>query len=347
MHISQRAQSITPFWPWSSANAYAAAFGSQGHRVIKLNLGEPDFGALPAVLAELQKVAQQALPYTGALGLRALRQAIAKFYATQHGVTLSPDRIVVTAGASAALLLVTAALVDPGDEVLVGDPSPPATANSSAASAPMCGWCPPMPPRAFSSTWPPCSPLERPHPGPDDCHALQPHRHLPCPGRAGRHLRMGAPARCVAHRGRDLPEPQRCRCRRSTGTTILASDPDAIVINSFSKVLRHDRLAPGLGRGARCPGTSHGTAGAELLHLRVHPGTDGRAGLLHPESLAVCSPPRRVLRPSGLGFARFGPGRPACAGFADGAFYVTWMSAQPGWMPCSSANAPCKKPMWP
>ncbi len=124
MHISQRAQSITPFLAMEFGK-HAAALEAQGHRVIKLNLGEPDFGAPPAVLAELQKVAQQALPYTGALGLNTLRQAIAGFYQTMHGVTVSPDRIVVTAGASAALLLVTAALVDPGDEVLVGDPSYP------------------------------------------------------------------------------------------------------------------------------------------------------------------------------------------------------------------------------
>jgi len=59
------------------------------------------------------------------LGLPALREAIAGFYEQTHGVRLAPERVVVTAGASAALLLVTAALVDPGDEVLVGDPSYP------------------------------------------------------------------------------------------------------------------------------------------------------------------------------------------------------------------------------
>jgi aspartate/methionine/tyrosine aminotransferase len=54
-----------------------------------------------------------------------LREAIAGFYQSAHGVHIAPERIVVTAGASAALLLLTAALVDPGDEVLVGDPSYP------------------------------------------------------------------------------------------------------------------------------------------------------------------------------------------------------------------------------
>lgn len=125
MQISQRAQAIAPFLAMEFGKR-AAELEAAGHRVIRLNLGEPDFGAPPAVRAELQRVAgEAALPYTGALGLPALREAIAGFYEQAHGLKLSPDRVVVTAGASAALLLLTAALVDPGDEVLVGDPSYP------------------------------------------------------------------------------------------------------------------------------------------------------------------------------------------------------------------------------
>ncbi|MDI1259225.1 aminotransferase class I/II-fold pyridoxal phosphate-dependent enzyme [Aquabacterium sp.] len=126
MKISQRAQAIAPFLAMEFGKR-AAALEAAGHRVIRLNLGEPDFGAPPAVRAELQRVAgsHTPLPYTGALGLPALREAIAGFYQQAHGVNISPERVVVTAGASAALLLLTAALVDPGDEVLVGDPSYP------------------------------------------------------------------------------------------------------------------------------------------------------------------------------------------------------------------------------
>lgn len=126
MKVSQRAQAITPFLAMEFGK-HAAALEAAGHRVIRLNLGEPDFGAPPAVRAELQRIAasQTPLPYTGALGLPALRQAIAGFYQQAHGVRIAPERVAVTAGASAALLLLTAALVDPGDEVLVGDPSYP------------------------------------------------------------------------------------------------------------------------------------------------------------------------------------------------------------------------------
>lgn len=104
----------------------AATLEAQGHRVIKLNIGEPDFGAPPAVIRSMRDMMDgRPMPYTAALGLPELRQAIAGFYRQMHGIDLPASRIVVTAGASAALLLVTAALVDPGDEVIVGDPSYP------------------------------------------------------------------------------------------------------------------------------------------------------------------------------------------------------------------------------
>ncbi|QBE65961.1 pyridoxal phosphate-dependent aminotransferase [Pseudoduganella lutea] len=125
MKISQRAQAVDPFFAMEFGKR-AAALAELGHDVIRLSLGEPDFGAPAAVLRAAAAAAEDgALPYTAALGLPALRAAIAGFYLREHGLTLSPERIIVTAGASAALLLVTAALVDPGDQVIVGDPSYP------------------------------------------------------------------------------------------------------------------------------------------------------------------------------------------------------------------------------
>ena len=124
MKISQRAQSVDPFFAMEFGKR-AAALEAQGHQVIKLSLGEPDFGPPPAVLEAARTAVDSPLPYTAALGAWGLREAIAAFYLQEHGVTVSPHRIIVTAGASAALLLVTAALVDQGDEVIVGDPSYP------------------------------------------------------------------------------------------------------------------------------------------------------------------------------------------------------------------------------
>jgi aspartate/methionine/tyrosine aminotransferase len=65
------------------------------------------------------------MTYTSALGPYPLRQAIAWYYETTYGLALNPFRVVVTACASAALLLVTAALINAGDHVLVSDPSYP------------------------------------------------------------------------------------------------------------------------------------------------------------------------------------------------------------------------------
>ncbi|MEU4563223.1 aminotransferase class I/II-fold pyridoxal phosphate-dependent enzyme [Actinoplanes sp. NPDC023936] len=105
---------------------HAAMLETDGRHVIRLNIGEPDFGA-PPVVREAMRAAMDGrpMPYTAALGLPALRQAISGFYRDEHGVEVDPARVVVTAGASAALVLTAAALVDPGDEVIIGDPSYP------------------------------------------------------------------------------------------------------------------------------------------------------------------------------------------------------------------------------
>jgi aspartate/methionine/tyrosine aminotransferase len=125
LKYSQRAQAISPFFAMAFSEK-AARLEAQGKHVVKLNIGEPDFGAPPDVLLAMQDLARNArLPYTSALGLPELRAAIAGFYKTAHQIELDPQRIVVTAGASAALLLLAAAFVDEGDKVIMADPSYP------------------------------------------------------------------------------------------------------------------------------------------------------------------------------------------------------------------------------
>jgi DNA-binding transcriptional MocR family regulator len=196
MKISQRAQSVDPFFAMEFGKR-AAALEAQGHQVIKLSLGEPDFGPPPAVLAAARTAVEGgSLPYTAALGMPALREAIAGFYLREHGIVLSPNRIIVTAGASAALLLVTAALVDQGDEVIVGDPSYPCNRqflSSFGANVKLVA----------------TDALDGGHERADDRHALEPDRHLGAARGAARDLRLGARARRLAHRRRDLPEPGR------------------------------------------------------------------------------------------------------------------------------------------
>ncbi len=129
MRISRRADRIEPFYVMELAKAATrlAAEGAAGQRpMIYLNIGEPDFTAPPLV----QQAAERAIRdgrshYTQALGLPALREAIAGWYGTHFGATVDPSRIVVTAGASAALQLACLALIDAGDEILMPDPSYP------------------------------------------------------------------------------------------------------------------------------------------------------------------------------------------------------------------------------
>jgi aspartate/methionine/tyrosine aminotransferase len=119
---SDRAAGAEPFYAMAFGDQ-AAALEAAGHAVAKLNIGEPDFGALPAVREVMDG---RPLPYTSAFGLPALREAIAGFYRERHGVSVDPARVAVTSGASAALLLACAATLDLGDEVILADPSYPA-----------------------------------------------------------------------------------------------------------------------------------------------------------------------------------------------------------------------------
>ncbi|MBU1395807.1 MAG: pyridoxal phosphate-dependent aminotransferase [Gammaproteobacteria bacterium] len=106
--------------------ARAQALEAAGRDIIHLEIGEPDF-ATPAPIVEAGVAALRAghTHYTGALGLPALREAIAGFYATRWRVTVDPAHIVVTPGASGALLLALGLLAGPGDEVLMADPGYP------------------------------------------------------------------------------------------------------------------------------------------------------------------------------------------------------------------------------
>ncbi|QHE86839.1 pyridoxal phosphate-dependent aminotransferase [Hydrogenophaga sp. BPS33] len=129
MRIAQRAQRVEPFYVMElakAASAMDAQAGPADRPMIYLNIGEPDFTA-PALVTQAAKRAIQAgrSQYTPATGLPALREAISGWYATRFGLHIDPARIVVTAGASAALQLACLALIEAGDEVLMPDPSYP------------------------------------------------------------------------------------------------------------------------------------------------------------------------------------------------------------------------------
>jgi aspartate/methionine/tyrosine aminotransferase len=99
-----------------------------------MGIGEPDFTAAPPVIeAAMRAMTDGRLQYTAATGIPALREAISTHYRHVYGLDVVPGRIIITAGASAALLLACAALVEPGTEVLMPDPSYPCNRHFVAA----------------------------------------------------------------------------------------------------------------------------------------------------------------------------------------------------------------------
>lgn len=123
--LAARLAGIEPFHVMEVQTA-ARALEAAGRSVIHMEIGEPDFRTPEPVLeAARASLADGAIYYTSALGWRPLREAIARHYADLYGVDVSPERIVVTAGSSAALLLVLALLIDRDDEVLLADPGYP------------------------------------------------------------------------------------------------------------------------------------------------------------------------------------------------------------------------------
>jgi len=97
-----------------------------GDDVIHLEVGEPDFITPQPIITAAKKALDKGLTqYTPAAGILELREAIAKFYENRYGVIISPKRILITPGATGALQLVLAVLLNPGDEVLLPDPGYP------------------------------------------------------------------------------------------------------------------------------------------------------------------------------------------------------------------------------
>jgi aspartate/methionine/tyrosine aminotransferase len=131
--LARRTRHIAPFQVMELVKR-ANLLALQGKPVIHMSIGEPDFTAPPQVVAALEAAARAGRSqYTSALGIAPLRQAIADYYRQQFDIHLPSSRIIVTAGASAALSLACAALVNPGDEVLMTDPSYPCNRHFVAA----------------------------------------------------------------------------------------------------------------------------------------------------------------------------------------------------------------------
>jgi aspartate/methionine/tyrosine aminotransferase len=127
--LARRVEGITPFRV-VEVMEQAWRVEASGRDVIHLVAGEPDFGTpVPVVEAAARAMEGGHLHYTPTLGVPELRDALVAYYAERLGVDVPRRRVVVTTGASAALLLAFGATVDPGAEVLVTDPGYPCNSN--------------------------------------------------------------------------------------------------------------------------------------------------------------------------------------------------------------------------
>ncbi len=97
-----------------------------GRHIIHMEVGQPSTGAPKEAKAALARALEaDALGYTVALGIPALRARIARMYGEWYDVDLDPNRVVVTSGSSGAFLLAFTALFDSGDRVGIGAPGYP------------------------------------------------------------------------------------------------------------------------------------------------------------------------------------------------------------------------------
>jgi len=120
--ISNRVKDVKSFIVMD-VMARAGELEKEGRDVIHLEVGEPDFET-PEVIrdAAIEAIRSGSTHYTHALGMIELREVICQYYQDEYGVSISPDRVLVTSGTSPAMLLMMLAIVETGDEVILPDP---------------------------------------------------------------------------------------------------------------------------------------------------------------------------------------------------------------------------------
>lgn len=123
--FARRLEDIEPFRV-VEVLARAKELEAQGRNIIHMEAGEPDFAtAAPIIKAGQASLGRGETYYTQAAGIPELRQALSDFYRSEYGLEIAPSRIMITPGASGALLLIAAALMNPGDGMLMTDPGYP------------------------------------------------------------------------------------------------------------------------------------------------------------------------------------------------------------------------------
>lgn len=232
MSWSARIDRVAPFRVMSLLET-AQAREAAGHDVIHLEVGEPDFPTPePVVAAGRAALAAGHTRYTPAAGLPALREAIAGHYAAHFGAEVDPRRILVTPGASGALLLASQLLAGPGDRVLMADPNYPCNRHFMALAGAEVDAVPVGP----ASGWQLDAGLVEAH-----WRAATRLAMLATPSNPTGHMldraQLAAVAESVAVRGGHLlvDEIYQGLCYDLEPLSVASIAPDAFVVNSFSK----------------------------------------------------------------------------------------------------------------
>lgn len=121
MKISQRAQNM-PSSPIRKLAKYADDAKRNGVKVYHLNIGQPDIKTPQCAIDALKGIDRDILEYSPSQGYKSLRTKLVSYYA-EYGIDLSPDEIIITAGGSEAVQFAYMACLNPGDEIIVTDPS--------------------------------------------------------------------------------------------------------------------------------------------------------------------------------------------------------------------------------
>jgi len=127
--LAQRLQTISPFYVMALLHR-AKELAAQGRDVIHMEVGEPDFPTpQPIVDAAINLIKTGEVKYTSAAGLPQLREKIADYYQHTYGVSIKPQQVFITPGASGALLLAFGVALNPGQNLLMSDPCYPCNRN--------------------------------------------------------------------------------------------------------------------------------------------------------------------------------------------------------------------------
>ena len=111
-----------PSSPIRKLAKYADAAKRNGIHVYHLNIGQPDIKTPECALDAVRHLDRSILEYSPSQGYKALRTKMVSYYAN-YGIDLSPDEIIITSGGSEAVMFAYMACLNPGDEIIVTDPS--------------------------------------------------------------------------------------------------------------------------------------------------------------------------------------------------------------------------------